>query len=74
MNLIVWIINDIHMEFNDIHWEGCLQHNETYYAHVVIRNVLAVLKETDTDRYDEVEHYFTAFYCLLRNCPSLPHR
>ena len=24
MKVIVWIINDIHMEFNDIHWEGCL--------------------------------------------------
>ena len=24
MKCIVWIINDIHMEFNDIHWEGCL--------------------------------------------------
>ena len=24
MKFIVWIINDIHMEFNDIHWEGCL--------------------------------------------------
>ena len=24
MILIVWIINDIHIEFNDIHWEGCL--------------------------------------------------
>ena len=24
MIVIVWIINDIHIEFNDIHWEGCL--------------------------------------------------
>ena len=24
MKVIVWIFNDIHMEFNDIHWEGCL--------------------------------------------------
>ena len=24
MKFIIWIINDIHMEFNDIHWEGCL--------------------------------------------------
>ena len=26
MKFIVWIINYIHIEFNDIHWEGCL-HN-----------------------------------------------
>ena len=24
MKFIVWIINDIHVKFNDIHWEGCL--------------------------------------------------
>ena len=24
MKFIKWIINDIHMEFNDIHCEGCL--------------------------------------------------
>ena len=24
MIVMVWIINDIHIEFNDIHWEGCL--------------------------------------------------
>ena len=24
MKFIVWIINDIHMGFNDIHWEECL--------------------------------------------------
>ena len=24
MIFIVWIINDIHIEINDIHWEGCL--------------------------------------------------
>ena len=24
MKFIIWIINDIHVEFNDIHWEGCL--------------------------------------------------
>ena len=24
MIFIVWITNDIHIDFNDIHWEGCL--------------------------------------------------
>ena len=23
MKFIIWVINDIHMEFDDIHWEGC---------------------------------------------------
>ena len=24
MIFIVWITDDIHVDFNDIHWEGCL--------------------------------------------------
>ena len=24
MIFIAWITNDIHIDFNDIHWEGCL--------------------------------------------------
>ena len=31
MKFIVWIINDNRMEFNDIHWEGCL--------HIVRRDI-----------------------------------
>ena len=49
MKFIVWIINYIHIEFNDIHWEGCLHKMRRDYclavhtgfqSHTIIMTVL----------------------------------
>ena len=40
MKFIVWIINDIHVEFNDIHWEGCL-HITRHWPPIVLRLLCA---------------------------------
>ena len=40
MKFIVWIINDIHVKFNDIHWEGCLHITRRVVAGLS-RNILS---------------------------------
>ena len=62
MKFMVWIINDIHVEFNDIHWVGCLNitrrmsaHNET--SHTSARPHARTLPVNNNNIYNIYIHH-----------------
>ena len=62
MIFIVWITNDIHIDFNDIHWEGCLHIGRCFgefisvYKHTCLLSVL----------FTYIGMYTSDLYCLIR--------
>ena len=60
MKFIVWIINDIHVEFNDIHWEGCL--------HITRRNHLVTKRNHNWQL--EVNNYYFSYDVAQASRPN----
>ena len=82
MEIMVWIINDIHMEFNDIHWEGCL-HIRTlkfvtsgYVQTSLLMNIIKLLPTPMEQHVLEQRvlktnnpYLLLSFSCMLQSCP-----
>ena len=79
MKFIVWIINDIHVEFNesDIHWEGCLHITRHILKEMIVFLVTAREVRSNMSNCNNVRiiplHVISDFtFCKEREPPYVP--